>query len=413
MYLVKKATANLKGIIKLDGSKSISNRVLLIQALCKEKFTIHNLSTSDDTQALQKALANKSEQNCIDVGAAGTTMRFLTAYFSLQKGTWTLTGSERMKQRPIGVLVKALQTLGATIEYVENTGYPPLQITGQPKLTGDKVAMTATVSSQYISALLLIAPTLANGLTINLEGQLVSRPYLEMTLRIMEYFGIQHTWIDQTIQVLPQTYQAKDFTVEADWSAASYYYAMAAMSDEVDLALEGLQSNSLQGDSVLAQLMDSLGVATTYTDKGVKLTKKKSTLTHLTYNFISCPDIAQSVAVVCAGLGIPAHFSGLITLSIKETDRTKALQQELAKVGVDFQGDKDVWTISFPTPKVELSTYPIPTIKTYHDHRMAMAFAPLAIKLPQGLQILDPMVVTKSYPIFWEDIAKIGFLITK
>lgn len=399
-YLISTKKQPINGTITLDGSKSISNRALIIRALCDSNFDIAQLSTSDDTKAMLGALTQ--QKTTIDVGAAGTTMRFLTAYFALQKGEWLLTGSERMKQRPIGVLVEALQQLGASIEYVESSGCPPLKIIGKA-LEGRKVSMSAGVSSQYLSALLMIAPVLKNGLQLALIGDLVSKPYLMMTLRLMEYFGVQHEWLGNRIAIAPQHYNSKNFVVESDWSAASYPYALVALSESADLYLNGLQPNSLQGDSVLPEIMAHFGVKTSFTDKGIHLSKQGDVCTHFDYDFIACPDLAQTIAVVCAGLQVSARFTGLQTLSIKETDRTAALRIELAKFGVDFYQKGDAWILK---PKAG-KTATLPIVKTYHDHRMAMAFAPLALRYGE-LIIDNPMVVTKSYPNYWEDMASLG-----
>ncbi len=398
---------HIEGMIALDGSKSISNRVLIIQALCGGNFEISRLSTSDDTKVMQAALLQKSLVK--DVGAAGTSMRFLTAYLATQKASYQITGSERMKQRPIAVLVDALRALGAKIEYVENEGCPPLRISGG-NLQGGTVSINAGVSSQYLSALLMIAPTLTQGLTLQLVGELVSRPYLEMTLGTMAYFGINHQWEGNTIYIAPQKYQAKNFKVEADWSAASYYYAIAALSQTADIQLNGLFKNSWQGDSVLATMMEKFGVDTTFNEQGVRLQKLSSpSIQHFNFDFIKCPDIAQTLAVVAAGLGITAKLSGLSTLSIKETDRTAALSTELAKWDYHFHGMHDVWQLEKNTN----TTDNCPLLKTYHDHRMAMAFAPLVLQKRNGMVIENPMVVSKSYPKFWEDLKRLGFVVVE
>lgn len=415
-FTISKSDRNIKGVIKLDGSKSISNRVLIIRALCGENFEIENLSTSDDSKAMLKALQQAQGTSAtIDVGAAGTTMRFLTAYLANKSGEWILTGSERMKQRPIGVLVDALRTLGADIEYLENDGYPPLKVVGK-KMEGGKVEINAGVSSQYLSALLMIAPVLQRGLELQLKGDLVSKPYLTMTLNIMNNFEVQSEWVDeQTVFVASQNYQAKPFFVESDWSAASYHYALAAFGEEVDLSLEGLLEESLQGDSVLPEMMQAFGVETTYGDKVVHLIKKKSELTFFEYDFVECPDIAQTLAVVCGGLEVEGSFSGLVTLSIKETDRTAALQEELAKFDILFQQKQaDEWGLTFPENSASSPSISeeLIEVKTYHDHRMAMAFAPLAM-MRSAFVIEDPMVVTKSYPTFWEDLKDLGFEVSE
>ncbi|OWY24959.1 3-phosphoshikimate 1-carboxyvinyltransferase [Sphingobacteriales bacterium UPWRP_1] len=397
----------IQGHVVLDGSKSISNRALIIRALCSQNFPLEHLSASDDTQALQAALENLPP--VIDVGAAGTTMRFLCAYLAVQKGEFVLTGSERMKQRPIAPLVTALQQLGANISYTENEGFPPVKIIGQP-LAGGVVTMPANISSQFISALLLIAPTLKNGMQVQLTTEVVSEPYLDMTLQLMEYFGIKYQKTAQNISILPQPYLPKPLFAEADWSAASYYYAMAAFGGKVQLHLSGLRENSLQADSALPQIMQPLGVNTRYTPAGIELTRIPVKMPDaFSYNFLHCPDIAQTLAVVCAGLHIAAQFDGLQTLQIKETDRTAALQQELAKVNVLFAQHGNAWQLGFASDTLYCSQTPV--FETWHDHRMAMSFAPLAMILPGGVVIQNPGVVSKSYPLFWEHLRELGFML--
>ena len=406
-YHIQANSKEISGEITLDGSKSISNRALIIQALCNDKFTITNCSQSDDTKALKEGLTQ--QESTIDVGAAGTTMRFLTALLASSKDKEiTLTGSDRMKQRPIGILVNALKELGAEIEYGEAEGFPPLKIKGK-NLTGGELTIAAGVSSQYISALLMVAPTWENGLKLTLKGDLVSRPYLEMTLKLMEHFGVQHDWTDNCISIVPQTYKGKDFKVEADWSAASYFYALVSLSDEADLVLNGLFPNSIQGDSVLAEMMEKLGVHTLFGKEFIHLTKLPQTANGFEFDFIKCPDIAQTLAAVCAGLKISGTFSGLQTLAIKETDRTAALQTELAKINTQFTQSENTWKL---TPAENLPD-DIPVFDTYHDHRMAMAFAPLAIVMEYGVKINDPMVVTKSYSNYYNDIEQLGIIAAK
>ena len=417
IYKIAKPNRRIVGEITLDGSKSISNRILIINALCKENFKIDRISTSKDTQTLTKLLSQK-DSNVYDAGAAGTTFRFMTAYLALQEGTQILTGSERMKQRPIGKLVNALHALGCDIEYVENEGYPPLKINAPNPLTTNELSISADTSSQYITALLMIAPTLPNGLRLTLEGNIVSLPYIQMTLSLMQYFGVEHAWSGNTIIVENQDYVAKDIVVEADWSAASYYYALAAFADELDLKLNGLFKNSLQGDSVAVEMGFHFGVDTTYidatenTEGGLHLKKSGEPMTEMfEWDFLKCPDIAQTFAVICAGTGVQGLFTGLETLFIKETDRVAALKNELAKVGVSF--------VKLPTKFSQKSHKQyfmvegkaqwdkIPLFPTYEDHRMAMAFAPLA--MINTIKIEDPSVVEKSYPEFWEDLKKLGF----
>ncbi|MEM1326495.1 MAG: 3-phosphoshikimate 1-carboxyvinyltransferase [Bacteroidota bacterium] len=407
-YHLSKANTTLRGTIHLNGSKSIANRLLIIQALCQEDFTIHDLSNSKDTVTLQALLQQMRDDDgtseiTLDTGAAGTTFRFMTAYLALQEGTQILTGSERMKQRPIGVLAEALNELGAKISYIEKEGYPPLRIETPNPMTTPQLSIAANTSSQYITALLLIAPTLAHGLTLTLVGDIVSRPYIEMTLSLMAYFGVRYTWEGSSITIASQAYKARDVKVEADWSAASYYYSMAALADEVDLTLGGLYEDSAQGDSVLTEMMTAFGVQTTFEENGVQLSKSATSLPErFEYDFLRCPDLAQTIAVVCGALGVPATFSGLRTLRIKETDRIAALQTELAKVGVqvEAQGDERMHI----SGKAQVNA---PTFDTYEDHRMAMAFTPLAFL--GSIQINEPMVVEKSYPDFYRDLGELGF----
>jgi 3-phosphoshikimate 1-carboxyvinyltransferase len=410
-YTLTKSDRKIQGQITLESSKSISNRVLIIKALCKDNFTINRLSAAKDTQTLLHLLSQKGA--IYDAGPAGTTFRFLTAYLATQQGTQILTGSERMKQRPIGDLVEALQQLGADIEYIENEGYPPLRIHApQTSDFAGEVCIAASTSSQFITALLLIAPTMPKGLKLTLEGEIVSRSYIEMTLSLMQYFGISYSWEGNIISVEPQAYQAKDFTVEADWSAASYYYAMAAFAEEVDLQLNGLYAESIQGDSIITKMGDQFGVKTTFNENGLRLQKSdKPESPMFEWDFMLCPDIAQTLAVMCGGVGKLGLFSGLETLKVKETDRITALQNELAKV--------QVWLSALPAKFSKKSIAQYYQIEgkamwegevffpTYEDHRMAMAFAPLAML--GKITIEDPIVVEKSYPSFWKDLTSLGF----
>lgn len=403
----------IQGEIHLDGSKSISNRALIIRALCGEHFEIKNLSKSRDTQLMQQLLTSDAE--VLDAGAAGTTFRFLTAYLAANSNrSCTLTGTERMKQRPIRLLVEALRKLGANIEYLEKEGYPPLQIHPNRGLeTSNHLGIPADTSSQYLSALLMIAPTLPNGLELELVGNLVSRPYLEMTLRMMAYFGVSHEWEGNVIRVQAGKYEAKEFTVEADWSAASYHYAIAALSEHCDLRLHGLFEESWQGDSALVEMMRDFGVETTFEGNTAHLVKKEGTTAKpfFEWDFLPCPDIAQTLAVVCGALGVQGLFTGLGTLRIKETDRIAALQTELNKIRVAMmklpprfskKTDKEHFMLE---GKAVIDG--LPSFYTYEDHRMAMAFAPLAML--GEISIKEPEVVVKSYPAFWEDLKTLGF----
>lgn len=403
---ISRPDKKLKGTIHLTASKSESNRVLIIRALCRQPFPVENLATAKDTQILQEALAGSSSE--INVGPAGTTMRFLTALFAVTGGCRLITGSERMKQRPIGILVNALRKLGASISYTGKEGYPPLKIEGRD-LTGGALEVDGNISSQYISALLLIAPMLHDGLELHLKGNVTSVPYIQMTLSVMERCGIKHSWVDNVISIPKQEYiRNEPYRIEADWSAASYYYSMAALADDVDLVIMGLEKHSIQGDSILADLYASFGVRTEFIEKGIRLSKGGDVVKTFTYDFTNCPDIAQTVAVTAAALGIPAHLGGLHTLKIKETDRIIALKNELKKLGADVTATEDSLAIA-PHDPFQHSSVPIGncTIMTYDDHRMSMSFAPLG--LLSKIAIEDPKVVEKSYPGFWNDLRSLGF----
>ena len=410
IFHVAKRQSTVIGDIRLDGSKSISNRALMIQALAPTPFEIENLSTSDDSKAMQRLIAQ--DRGVMDVGPAGTTFRFLTALLATRPGAQILTGSNRMKQRPIGPLVDALRVLGADIDYLEEEGYPPLQI-NQPKNLGQnsELSVPADISSQFISALLMIGPTLPNGLKLNLEGKLVSASYLQMTLDMMAFFGIDYHFTEQQIFVSAQQYVPKPYRVESDWSAASYHFALAALAEEADLTLRGLQQQSMQGDAAVVKLFRKLGLETRWFEDGLTITKTEEIKPLLEHDFILCPDIAQTMAVVCGGMGVIGNFTGLETLSIKETDRIRALKVELAKIGVSFAKAPDRFsprtgkTYHLVEGKADWSTPPV--FATYHDHRMAMAFAPLSVIDP--VMIEDPAVVGKSYPDFWKDLTKLGW----
>ena len=416
-YLISKSDKIIKGEITLDGSKSISNRALNLRALSGQNFEIQRISTSKDTRTLEKLLkefATQKEGETVelDTGHAGTTFRFLTGYLAAQKGTQILTGSGRMKQRPIGILVDALRKLGAEIEYLENEGYPPLRIKERKSdFSNNQLTIAANTSSQYISSLLMLAPTLPNGLELTLDGKIVSVPYIQMTLKLMQQFGIQHTWEGNLIKIEKQKYQGSDYVVEADWSAASYYFSLAALAEEVDLQLNGLFEKSTQGDSAIVKMMEQFGISTTFNDKGIHLKKSGNAPEPMfEYDYLECPDIAQTLAVICGGLGTMGLFTGLDTLSIKETDRIAALQNELQKVQVFFSklppkfSKKSDKTYYMTEGKAVVET---PTFATYEDHRMAMAFAPLA--LLGNIKVENPMVVVKSYPDFWKDLEVLGF----
>ncbi|MFV0507045.1 MAG: 3-phosphoshikimate 1-carboxyvinyltransferase [Bacteroidales bacterium] len=394
--------------IILPSSKSIANRALLINSISANKHPIQNLSESDDTQVLHEVL--QSSHELCHIGHAGTAMRFLTAFLSQVVGEWTLTGSARMKQRPIGVLVDALRTLGAQIEYAEQGGFPPLLISGR-RLHGGVLSLDGSVSSQYISALLLIAPTLLGGLRLKLTNRITSRSYIEMTLGLMAQYGVKANWLnDGEISIEEQQYRAIPFTVESDWSAASYWYELLALLPQGELFLPNISLRSLQGDCAIASWFEAFGVHSEEQNGGIWLKKNQHRQpAQLKLDFLLNPDMAQTMAVLCVMLKIPFHFSGLETLKIKETNRIAALQNELAKFGASVaepQHGELSWDGSFP-----FCAKNKPLILTYHDHRMALAFAPAA--LLGEIEIDDPMVITKSYPRYYDDLRKIGFKIAQ
>lgn len=406
--VISGAKDRLSGTVQLTGSKSESNRALIMQALSGGKVKVENLSLAADTVTLEGILKSEIQnpKSEINVGPAGTAMRFLTAFATLQEGEITLTGTERMKQRPVGILTDALKTLGAKIEFPGNEGFPPVKLTGPLQQKTNKIAIKGNVSSQYISALLLIAPNLPLGLQLTIEGELTSKPYVEMTLAMLEQAGIRHQWNDNTITIEAQPFKQSVIPVEPDWSAASYWYAMAALSKQADLFLPGLTPYSVQGDSQIGEIMANFGITSQFRDGGVVITKEDKKLTRKIFDFKECPDLAQTVIVVCAALGHNATFTGLETLKIKETDRVKALQNELEKIGVklietNFTYKLDCSGLHFPDKLV---------VQTYEDHRMAMAFAPLALVI-KNVEIEDYKVVEKSYPHFWDDMKKVGFKI--
>ncbi len=398
-----KRTSVLNGTASLlPASKSISNRALIINALAGGKSALHNLSDANDTQLMLRLV--DSTDKVIDVEDAGTTMRFLTAYFSVTHQQKILTGTDRMKERPIGILVDALRLLGVEINYLEKEGYPSHEI---KKFEGQKVnsiRIRGDVSSQYISALMMIAPTLPNGLTLELEGKIGSRPYIEMTASLMKHFGVSSTFVGSTITVPPQNYSPATFTVESDWSAASYWFAFAALGENASIQLPRLSLQSLQGDSAIVKIMEVLGVKAEMKNDLLILTKQLNK-NSIQWDFTHCPDLAQTVAVVCAAKGIEGNFTGLESLRIKETDRIAALQNELRKINADLiEIDNAHWILK-PSKNLPTSA----EFNTYKDHRMAMAFAPLATLL--DVEIENPDVVRKSYPNYWNDMKAFGFQI--
>jgi len=402
MRYIVKAPTTVNQTVKLPASKSISNRAIILNALSISPYPIENLSDCDDTRVMVEAF--ESGNNLIDVKAAGTSMRFLTAFLSHIPGEWIITGTERMKERPIHVLVDALVSLGARIEYLGRLGYPPLKIKGSA-LDGGEIYLSGEVSSQFISALLMIAPIMTKGLTIHLEGNVVSTPYIKLTLGMMSQYGVKAYWNDKTIKVYHEDYKPTRYMVESDWSAASYWYEIAALSEEAEIELKGLFKNSMQGDSKVADLFTDLGVRTEYTDNGVIIKKAGKVSKKIFHNFVNEPDLAQTFVVTCCMMNIPFFFTGLQSLKIKETDRIEALKREMRKLGYVLK-DSDNSMLEWDGERCEPVENPI--IKTYEDHRMAMAFAPAAIVL-DSLTIANPGVVSKSYPSYWSDLKNAGF----
>ena len=414
MQYILHAPSRIEASVKLPASKSISNRALIIHALSNGDIMPHNLSVCDDTEVIVNALMYRPYT--IDIKAAGTAMRFLTAYLAVTPGEHVITGTDRMKRRPIGVLVDALRYIGADIEYAGEEGYPPLRIKGRA-LDGGRLEVPANISSQYISALLMIGPVLKNGLELKMTGEIASRPYIDLTLWMMREFGADADWSDiDTVTVNPHPYTQHSYQIESDWSASSYWYEMMALTDDTESTVNfgGLFDASKQGDSIVKYIFSLLGVKTHFstTETGqeptVQLKKRQCLLSRLDYDFVAAPDLAQTVVVTCALMDIPFKFTGLASLKIKETDRIEALKRELAKLGYalrDENGDTLIWDGTRCTPTLD-------PIDTYEDHRMAMAFAPAAIKFP-GLRINNPQVVTKSYPQFWDDLEKAGWEIEK
>lgn len=407
MQYLLNAPASLHATVQLPASKSISNRALILHALSGGSTRPENLSDCDDTQVMIRALDHMPD--VIDIHAAGTAMRFLTAYLCVTPGTHTITGTERMQQRPIRILVDALRTLGARIDYTGNEGFPPLRINGT-QLTGSEIELAGNVSSQYISALLMIGAVLPVGLKLRLTGDIISRPYINLTLQLMHDFGAQAGWTSESsIDVTPGGYRDTPFRVESDWSAASYWYQMTALatgSPEVELL--GLFANSAQGDSRGAELFARLGVQTEYTPQGVKLRKQGHPVVRLDEDLVDIPDLAQTFVVTCCLLDVPFRFTGLQSLKIKETDRICALITELRKLGYVIHAEQDsiLWWDGERCPADEQ-----PGIDTYEDHRMAMAFAPACLVCP-SIRINEPQVVSKSYPRYWDDLQAAGFGIT-
>mgnify|MGYP002511948863 FL=1 len=400
--LICKKGDNLSNEAGLPASKSIANRALVIAALCGADKSLNNLSDCDDTQAVIRAFASNDDVK--NIGAAGTAMRFLTAYYAISSESVVMTGTERMKNRPISILVDALRSLGADIEYVEKEGFPPLKINGK-QLQGGELHIKGDVSSQYLSAILMIAPYTLGGIKLVIEGDLVSRPYLQMTLSLMKEFGVSYTWNDNIVEIAPSKYTPIEFTVENDWSAASYWYSIVALSENKSVKLKYLLPNSLQGDSQLVELYKPLGVETEFVDGGVVLNKNNNVELPAVYDISlkEQPDLAQTLVVSCLLMNVPFRFSGLGNLKIKETDRIEALINECKKLGYVLN-EVESGVLSWSGERCVADDEIV--IKTYEDHRMAMAFAPAVIKLG-SIIISEPDVVSKSYPSFWQEFEKV------
>jgi 3-phosphoshikimate 1-carboxyvinyltransferase len=385
----------------LPASKSLSNRALILAALARGESTLKNLSDANDTQLMQRLI--NSPEKIIDVEDAGTTMRFLTAYFAATNQSKILTGTPRMKQRPIGILVDALRKIGAEVSYLEKEGYPPHELISFSSQLQSTIEIQGNVSSQFISALMMIAPNLPNGLSLRLLGKVGSLPYIKMTKGLMQNFGVEVDLQEASIDIASQPYSPATLTIESDWSNASYWFAFTALAREATIILPRLFKDSLQGDQAIITIMDKLGVSATWQGEDLLLTKKDAE-NDFTWDFTHCPDLAQTVAVVCAAKGITASFTGLESLRIKETDRISALQNELRKIGGDFIETDHHWEV-IPSEALPLKA----SFETYEDHRMAMAFAPLAALM--DVEIHDPKVVRKSYPTYWDDLRGVGFTI--
>lgn len=395
-------TSVIKAKIHLPASKSECNRALIINALTDFKCDIQNISTARDSVTMNRLL--RSDDAILDVIDAGTTMRFLTSYLSLKGKEKTLTGTARMCERPIKLLVDALRSIGAEIDYLKEDGFPPIKIKGIKQQTSNKISIRGDVSSQYISSLLMIAPILPKGLIIELTGEIGSRPYIMMTLQMMADFGINYTFNGNIITVNHQPYKSSHFFIESDWSGASYWYSVVALAKEAEIELVGLKKNSLQGDSAIVKLMENLGVSTEYKENSIVLRKTKNQNSEIAIDFTDCPDIAQTLAVICGANHSKLTLTGVESLKIKETDRLLALQNELTKIGISLAETikNEAYQVS-GTHNLQTQ----PSFATYKDHRMAMAFAPLALK--HTVLIENPDVVVKSYPSFWDDLKLAGF----
>ena len=408
MKISKPNSEKITGIIQLVSSKSESNRALIIQAICDEVITIKNLSTSGGTNTLKLLLNRYKNSKVLDAHHAGTTYRFLTAFLSCQVGEWTLTGSDRMKERPIKILVETLRNNGANINYLEKDGYPPLLIKGS-NLDLSNIQIDGSISSQYISALLLLGPSMSKATKFSFTDKVISKPYINMTLAIMNYFGAKTKWENGSILIEKNPYKTNSLSIESDWSAASYWYQIVSLNNDSSVEIEGLKKQSFQGDSEVANIFNQLGVETIYKENSISISNSNSApLNKIELNLNNTPDLAQTIICTCAGLGIEATISGLETLVIKETNRLKALKNELLKFSVDL---KIIENHTLYLKSGQTITNPTTSIETYNDHRMAMALAPLSLVVG-SFRINNPEVVSKSYPNYWKDLERVGFKIS-
>lgn len=411
--ILKSQKKTFSGSLQLTGSKSISNRLLIMEALSESNIIFENLSESEDTNLLKYYLsfldtcANSRIAMIVDTKNAGSVMRFITAFAAVRRGKWLVTGHERMKKRPIAPLVDALRELGANIKYTETEGFPPVKLLGH-QLQSTDISIDAGQSSQFASALMMIAPYLSYGLTINLKGKPVSMSYIHMTARLMQQAGVDVEMDNHSIKIEPGEYHLKPYFIEPDWSSASYWYEMVALSDDAHIFIKGLKEDSYQGDRALAEIFNAFGVATEFTENGINISKKGKAVKEFSYNFSDNPDIAPTVIVTCAALGINATFTGINHLRLKESDRIEGIKTELAKIGVRFKKNGNSFVL---THENELNTIEEIDFDTYNDHRMAMSFAPLSL-LINTVKINNPGVIRKSYPGFWKDLKKSGISVT-
>lgn len=410
--LLNRISTTVNGKVTVHGSKSISNRILMIRELSGKKYPIENLSLSDDTRRLlfYINMITKCAKSCIpmilDAGNAGAVLRFLTVFVVYREGTWLLTGNQRMKQRPIKGLVDGLRLLGADIAYANKEGFVPLLVKGKD-IRGGQIAVDVSVSSQYISAIMMIGPCLGEGLEISFKGHPVSLPYIKMTQKLMQKFGAHVKMNKESVSILPGKYSFRQCKVEADWSSASYWYETVALADDAEICIPGLTKNSLQGDSVLVEVFEQLGVRTVFGSNGIKLIKTGNVVDKFSFDFEGCPDIVPAAMATCAALGIKSVFKNIGHIAFKESNRIEALRQELKKTGASLKKDKNCHVLT-PNNKTGKRL----TFNTHGDHRIAMCLAPLVLKY-NNVEIRDPDVVKKSYPGFWDDFKKLNFAVLK